>query len=114
MTGEGARGDAGRLDVPGDLQPIAMRLWSRPPHTEIEETRERLRSMIEAPADQREDFIVEHEGRVIGEPAPTCRCRGPASSHAGLGAAIGPSSGAGVADAVAKGTAWHGLAREDA
>lgn len=48
-------------------QPVAMRFWSRPPHTELEESRRWLRSMIEAPSDQSEDFIVEHEGRAIGK-----------------------------------------------
>jgi len=48
-------------------QPIAMRFWSTPPHTDLEQTRRWLRSMIEAPPEQSEDFIVEHAGRTIGK-----------------------------------------------
>ena len=48
-------------------QPIAMRFWSRPPHEEIEQTREWLRSMIEAPHEESEDFILEHAGCTIGK-----------------------------------------------
>lgn len=48
-------------------QPEAMRFWSRPPHTDVEQTRAWLASMIEAPPEHSEDFIVEHEGRAIGK-----------------------------------------------
>lgn len=48
-------------------QPVAMRFWSRPPHTDLDQTREWLGSMIDSPADQSEDFIVELEGRTIGK-----------------------------------------------
>jgi RimJ/RimL family protein N-acetyltransferase len=48
-------------------QPAAMRYWSTPPHEDLEQTREWLASMIEAPADQSCDYIVEREGRVIGK-----------------------------------------------
>ena len=45
----------------------AMRFWSTLPHTEIEQTREWLESMIcDSPA-ERVDFVVEHEGREIGK-----------------------------------------------
>jgi RimJ/RimL family protein N-acetyltransferase len=44
-----------------------MRYWSRPPHTELEQTREFLDSMIAAPSDLSDDFVVEHEGRAIGK-----------------------------------------------
>jgi RimJ/RimL family protein N-acetyltransferase len=47
--------------------PVAMRYWSRPPHTELEQTREFLDSMIAAPSDLSDDFVVEHEGRAIGK-----------------------------------------------
>ncbi len=47
-------------------QPAAMRYWSRPEHETIEETREFLASMVKAPADS-DDFVVEHQGRVIGK-----------------------------------------------
>ena len=47
--------------------PAAMRYWSTPPHRSLEETREWLESMIAAPGHERDDFIVEHEGRVVGK-----------------------------------------------
>ena len=47
--------------------PVAMRYWSRPPHTELEQTREFLDSMIAAPSDLSDDFVVEHQGRAIGK-----------------------------------------------
>lgn len=47
--------------------PVAMRYWSRPVHSDLEETRAWLRSMIEASPDRSVDFIVEHEGRTIGK-----------------------------------------------
>jgi [ribosomal protein S5]-alanine N-acetyltransferase len=45
----------------------AMLYWSTPPHTTLEQTREWLASMIAIPPDAGEDFIVEHEGEVIGK-----------------------------------------------
>jgi [ribosomal protein S5]-alanine N-acetyltransferase len=45
----------------------AMRFWSRLPHASLEESRIWLRSTIDAPADQSDDYVVEHEGRVIGK-----------------------------------------------
>jgi RimJ/RimL family protein N-acetyltransferase len=48
-------------------QPAAMRYWSTPPHKDLAQTREWLASMIDAPADQSDDYIVEREGRVIGK-----------------------------------------------
>ena len=48
-------------------RPEAMRYWSRPPHAGIEETREWLRSMIEAPPELSDDYVVEYEGRVVGK-----------------------------------------------
>ena len=47
--------------------PRATRYWSTPPHADMDETRRWLDSMIAAPADESDDFIVEHEGRVIGK-----------------------------------------------
>ena len=45
----------------------AMRYWSTLPHTEIEQTRAWLDDMIAAPAEESDDFIVEHEGKLIGK-----------------------------------------------
>jgi RimJ/RimL family protein N-acetyltransferase len=47
--------------------PEAMRYWSTPPHATLEESRAWLISMIEEPADIRDDYVVEHDGRVIGK-----------------------------------------------
>ncbi len=48
-------------------EPEAMRYWSTPPHCSVEETRLWLDSMIEEAPGERDDFIVEHEGRVVGK-----------------------------------------------
>ena len=45
----------------------ATRYWSTPPHASMAQTREWLRSMIDAPADLSDDYVVEYEGRVIGK-----------------------------------------------
>lgn len=45
----------------------AMRYWSSLPHDTVERTREWLQSMIDAPAEASEDYIIEHEGRAIGK-----------------------------------------------
>lgn len=47
--------------------PVAMRYWSTLPHTSIEESRAWLESMIDAPPDESDDFIVEQDGSVIGK-----------------------------------------------
>ena len=47
--------------------PVAMRYWSTLPHTSIEQSRAWLESMIDAPPDESDDFIVEHDGSVIGK-----------------------------------------------
>ena len=47
--------------------PLATRYWSTPPHEDLEQTREWLTSMIEAPETSSFDFIVEHGGRCIGK-----------------------------------------------
>jgi RimJ/RimL family protein N-acetyltransferase len=41
--------------------------WSTPPHDDIEQTREWLAKMIAAPPRESDDFVIEHEGRVIGK-----------------------------------------------
>ena len=45
----------------------AMRYWSSPPHTDIEQSREWLGKMIAIPEDQGLDFVIEHEGVAIGK-----------------------------------------------
>jgi ribosomal-protein-alanine N-acetyltransferase len=47
--------------------PAAMRFWSTPPHSDREQTRVWLQSMIDSDADQGSDFVLEFEGRVIGK-----------------------------------------------
>lgn len=44
--------------------PAAMRYWSTRPHENLEQTRAWLADMMAATG---EDFVVEHEGRVIGK-----------------------------------------------
>lgn len=44
-----------------------MRYWSSPPHADLEETRRWLASMIAAPADESDDYVVELDGRAIGK-----------------------------------------------
>ena len=64
-----------RRAAPGDLEPFfailsnarAMRYWSSPPHRDLEETRAWLADIIAAPAGESDDFILEHQGRVIGK-----------------------------------------------
>lgn len=41
--------------------------WSTPQHDDIEQTREWLARMIAAPPGESDDFVIEHEGRVIGK-----------------------------------------------
>jgi len=45
----------------------AMRYWSTPPHEDVETTRAWLDSMIAAPAEASDDFIVELDGETIGK-----------------------------------------------
>jgi RimJ/RimL family protein N-acetyltransferase len=47
--------------------PLAMRYWSTPPHTDIEESRVWLSRMITQFAATRCDFLVEYKGRIIGK-----------------------------------------------
>lgn len=45
----------------------AMRYWSTPPHTSLHQSREWLKVMMASPETESDDFVVEHEGRVIGK-----------------------------------------------
>jgi RimJ/RimL family protein N-acetyltransferase len=45
----------------------AMRYWSSPAHEEIQQSREWLSSMVEADPAISDDFLLEHEGKVIGK-----------------------------------------------
>ena len=47
--------------------PAAMRFWSTPPHTSLDQTRAWLASMIDAPAGASDDYVVERDGQVIGK-----------------------------------------------
>ena len=47
--------------------PEAMRYWSTPPHNSLHQTREWLKGMMASPESESDDFVVEHEGRVIGK-----------------------------------------------
>lgn len=47
--------------------PAAMRYWSTPPHENIEQTRSWLQALIDASIEVSDDFLIEFEGRVIGE-----------------------------------------------
>ena len=59
----------------GDLEPMhrilsnpdAMRFWSTLPHDQLSQTQEWLRSMIDAPAAESDDFIVTAAGTVVGK-----------------------------------------------
>jgi RimJ/RimL family protein N-acetyltransferase len=47
--------------------PLAMRYWDTPPHTDIAQTRRWLAGMVAFPPDSTDDFVVERDGRVIGK-----------------------------------------------
>jgi RimJ/RimL family protein N-acetyltransferase len=47
--------------------PVAMRYWSSPPHQALAETEEWMASMVEAPPELSDDFIVTTGGRLIGK-----------------------------------------------
>lgn len=47
--------------------PRATRYWSTPPHADLEESRAWLDSMIHAPADASDDFVIQLGDRVIGK-----------------------------------------------
>ena len=45
----------------------AMRYWSTPPHATLDQSRAWLASMVEAPPPENPDFVIEHDGMVIGK-----------------------------------------------
>lgn len=45
----------------------AMQYWSTPPHRDLDQTRAWLQALIAAAPATSEEFVIEHEGRVIGE-----------------------------------------------
>lgn len=45
----------------------AMQYWSTPPHVTLDETRTWLESMIAASPEVSDDFVIEHEGAVVGK-----------------------------------------------
>jgi len=47
--------------------PRAMLYWSTPPHATLKQSRAWLASMIEVPPHENADFVIEHEGFVIGK-----------------------------------------------
>lgn len=52
--------------------PVATAYWSHPPHSGIGESEEWLAAMLAIQAGEGEDFIVEHEGAVIGKAGFYC------------------------------------------
>ncbi len=60
---------------PDDLAPLhammsdaeTMRYWSTPPHEDLARTRDFLDSMLAAPSDASDEFIVERNGEAIGK-----------------------------------------------
>ena len=64
-----------RRAMPTDLEafheilsdPVAMRFWSSLPHRDLERTREWLDSMLSEGPPLNEDFVIEHQGRLIGK-----------------------------------------------
>lgn len=60
-----------RAEDLGDLHgvlgnPAAMRYWSTPAHGTVDQTRDWLDRMLR-PGDNSDDFVIEHQGRVIGK-----------------------------------------------
>ena len=47
--------------------PAGMRYWSTPPHTDLEQSRTWLQSMIDADPATSDDFIIEKDGVAIGK-----------------------------------------------
>jgi ribosomal-protein-alanine N-acetyltransferase len=47
--------------------PRAMTYWSHGPHDSLDQTREWLASMIEAPPGQSDEFVITLDGQVIGK-----------------------------------------------
>lgn len=64
-----------RKPRPGDLadlhaclsDPRAMRYWSTPEHETLAQTKDWLDAMIAADPAQSDDFLIDHQGRVIGK-----------------------------------------------
>lgn len=48
-------------------QPSAMAYWSTPPHESRQQTSDFLDGMMTIPPGEGEDFVIEHEGRLIGK-----------------------------------------------
>lgn len=48
-------------------QPRMMAYWSTPPHDSIDQTREWLGNMLAITPQEGEDFVIEHQGRLIGK-----------------------------------------------
>jgi ribosomal-protein-alanine N-acetyltransferase len=63
------RPDMDDLDAMFEIMsdPVAMRYWSTLPHANREVTRPWLERMIARNAAGGDDFVIEHEGRVIGD-----------------------------------------------
>lgn len=47
--------------------PVGMRYWSTPPHTDVAQSEAWLRSMVEADPATSDDFIIELDGAAIGK-----------------------------------------------
>lgn len=47
--------------------PVAMRFWSTLPHEKLEQTRDWVRSEVEAPPELSDDFVVTLDGALIGK-----------------------------------------------
>jgi [ribosomal protein S5]-alanine N-acetyltransferase len=47
--------------------PVAMRYWSSAAHTEVDQSRGWLESMVNADLAISDDFVIEHDGAVIGK-----------------------------------------------
>lgn len=47
--------------------PVAMRYWSTPPHTELDQTERWMESMVEADPAASDDFIITLDGVLIGK-----------------------------------------------
>lgn len=47
--------------------PVGMRYWSTPPHTDIAQSKAWLRSMVEADPATSDDFIIDNDGVAIGK-----------------------------------------------
>jgi [ribosomal protein S5]-alanine N-acetyltransferase len=45
----------------------AMRYWSTPPHRSLDQSRTWLQSMIDIPAQEGEDWVIDLDGRAIGK-----------------------------------------------